>query len=302
VATGPAAIDAVIVAYNSRATLRGGVEPLAEMPDVSVVVVDNASPEDPLPAVAELPVTMVRAPRNGGFSYGCNLGALEGDAPYILLLNPDARIDAGSLGAMRAVLERDPAVGVVGPRILDDDGALLYSRRRYPRLRSTLAQALFLHRIFRTAAWSDEVVRDRGAYEQPGDVEWLSGACLLVRRSAFDQIGGLDEGFFLYCEDTDLCRRLADGGWAVRYEPGATARHEEGSSAPRHGLEAVHASSRVRYARKHSRRSAALVEVIMIALHEFTHAVVNMPSWPKARGHARALRAVVAPSTISVGA
>ena len=94
-------------------------------------------------------------------------------------------------------------------------------------------------------------MRDRGAYDEAGDAEWLSGACLLVRRSALEQIGGLDEGFFLYCEDTDLCERLADAGWGVRYEPGATARHEEGGSAPRHRLQAVHAASRVRYARKH---------------------------------------------------
>jgi N-acetylglucosaminyl-diphospho-decaprenol L-rhamnosyltransferase len=296
----PVGIDAVIVAYNSAATLRECVEPLAAMQDVAVVVVDNASPQDSLVAVADLPVTTVRAPRNGGFSYGCNLGAAEGTGPYVLLLNPDARIDAASLAAMRAVLDGDPGVGIVGPRILDEDGTLLYSRRRFPRLRSSLAQALFLQRVFTAADWSDEMVRDRAAYEVAGPAEWLSGACLMVRRSALEQIGGLDETFFLYCEDTDLCRRLADAGWGVRFEPAATARHAEGSSAPRDRLQAIHAASRVRYARKHATRSVALAEVALIALHELTHAVVNLPRWPKARGHARAFRAIIMPSKITV--
>jgi N-acetylglucosaminyl-diphospho-decaprenol L-rhamnosyltransferase len=300
VASTPAGIDAVIVAYNSAAALRGCVEPLAAMEDVAVVVVDNASPQDSLVAVADLPVTTIRAPRNGGFSYGCNVGAAEGDAPYVLLLNPDARIDAASVAAMRAVLDGDPSAGIVGPRILDDDGTLLFSRRRFPRLRSTLAQALFLQRVFPHAAWSDELDRDRAAYDRPGPAEWLSGACLMVRRTALEQIGGLDEAFFLYCEDTDLCRRLADAGWGVRFEPGATARHAEGSSAPRHRLQAIHAASRVRYARKHARPSVALAEVALIALHELTHAVVNLPRWPKARGHARAFGAVIMPSKITV--
>jgi len=296
----PTAIDAVVVAYNSGATLRGCVEPLTGIAAVSVTVVDNASPEDPLPAIAGLPVSAIRAPRNGGFSYGCNLGASGGGAPYVLLLNPDARIDAAGVDALREVLDRDPAAGIAGPRILDADGSLLYSQRRFPRLGSTLAQALFLHRIFRRARWSDELVRRPEAYERPGSPDWLSGACLLVRRSALEEVGGLDEGFFLYCEDTDLCRRLSRRGWGVRYVPGATARHSEGSSAPRAELQAIHARSRVRYARLHSGRALAALEIGAIALHELTHAVANVPRRPTLRGHARALRAVLTPSSGAV--
>jgi GT2 family glycosyltransferase len=286
-------IDAVIVSYNSRATLRGCVEPLARMEGVHVVVVDNASPEDPLDTIADLDVSVVRAPRNGGFSYGCNLGADQGSAPYVLFLNPDARIDAASLDALRAVLDADASVGVAGPRILDADGSLLRTQRRFPRPRSTFAQALFLQRLFPHAAFADELIHDEAAYERAGAVDWLSGACLLVRRAALADIGGMDEGFFLYCEDTDLSRRLLDAGYSTRYEPAATARHEEGSSAPRSTLLAVHARSRVHYARRHLSPAAAALDTAAVALHAATHAVANLRRRPVARGHALALRAVI---------
>jgi N-acetylglucosaminyl-diphospho-decaprenol L-rhamnosyltransferase len=285
-------IDAVIVSYNSRATLRGCVEPLARMDGVHVVVVDNASPEDPLDTISDLDVSIVRAPRNGGFSYGCNLGAEQGSAPHVLFLNPDARIDEPSLAALRGVLEADPSVGVAGPRILDADGTLLRSQRRFPRPGSTFGQALFLHRLFPNAAFADELIHDEAAYERPGTVDWLSGACLLVRRAALADIGGMDEGFFLYCEDTDLSRRLLDAGYSTRFEPSATARHEEGSSAPRSTLLAIHARSRVRYARRHLTPAAAALDTAAIALNAATHAVVNIRR-PEARGHALALRAVI---------
>jgi N-acetylglucosaminyl-diphospho-decaprenol L-rhamnosyltransferase len=285
-------IDAVIVSYNSRSSLRGCVEPLAAISDVTVFVVDNASPDDPLPSIADLEVEALRAPRNGGFSYGCNLGAARGRAPYVLFLNPDARIDARSLGALRDVLERDPAAGVVGPRTLDSNGILLPTQRREPRLRSTFGQAVFAHRLVRSAAWTDELVTEPEAYGRAGRPDWLSGSCLLVRREALEAIGGFDEGFFLYCEDTDVCRRLRDAGWGVRYEPAATAHHAGGASLPRHRLLAVHALSRVHYARKHRGRAAAIVETALVGLHAFTHALVNVRRGPQALGHARALRAI----------
>ena len=288
-------IDAVIVAYNGRDALRACVEPLARMADVNVVVVDNASPEDPIPAVADLDVTIVRAPRNGGFSYGCNLGVAEGSAPHVLFLNPDASIDAASLTALRAALADDPGAAVVAPRLLGHDGELLYSQRRFPRPLSTLGQALFAHRRFPLASWSDELVRDRAAYEVPGSPDWVSGACMLLRRDALEAIGGMDEGFFLYCEDTDVCRRLRNAGWGVRYVPSAAVRHGEGGSAPRSSLLEVHAQSRLRYARKHLSRRAARLDTAAVALNAATHALASVHRLPVARGHARALRSVVLP-------
>lgn len=287
-------VDVVVVSYNSGATIRGCVETLCALAWASVTIVDNASPEPCAPAIADLPVRYIPAPQNGGFSYGCNLGAVTGTAPYILLLNPDARIEPEGLAALVEALDGEGSVALAAPRILDDDGRLDWSQRRFPRLRSTLAQALFLQRLFPRAAWADELIRDPTAYAQPRAPDWVSGACVLVRRAALERLGGLDEGFFLYSEDTDLCRRVWSAGWRVRFEPAATARHVGGGSAPRHQTEWISARSRVHYARKHHGRFVAALYAGCVALRGLTHAAAWMHRPAIARAHAAAGKAALA--------
>jgi GT2 family glycosyltransferase len=290
-----ARVDAVVVSYNSRDTLRACVEPLSRMPGVAVTVVDNDSPDDALATIADLPLNVIRSGRNGGFAFGCNLGTAAGSAPYVLLLNPDARIDAAALDALCAVLDGDPQVAIAGPRTLADDGSLHHTQRNYPRARSSWAQALFLHRVFKRARWADEVIWDAAAYERPAAPEWLAGSCLLARRSALEAIGGFDERFFLYCEDVDLCHRLRDAGHEVRYVPAAVAHHVGGASAPRGTTLPIYARSRVLYARKYYRRPLVAIERVGVAVGEATHAAVSVPRPAKARAHVLALRAVLAP-------
>jgi N-acetylglucosaminyl-diphospho-decaprenol L-rhamnosyltransferase len=289
-------VDVVVVSFNSCEHLRGCVEPLVGIDDVRVTIVDNASSDGSLEAVADLPVTTISLERNGGFASGSNAGWRAGEGAYVLLLNPDARIDQESLYELVQALERDPAAGAAAPKILAASGELHYSQRRFPRLRSTYGQALFLHRIFPRATWADELVRREENYERAGSPEWVSGACMLVRRSALEELGGLDEGFFLYCEDTDLCRRLRNAGHDVRFEPEALALHEGGASSPRSGLLPVLAASRIRYARKHYGRLRVLLERIGIGLGAVTHLVAGRGGAAARSGHARALRAVLSGS------
>ena len=229
------AVDVVVVAYNSRTQLRDCLMPLVSAPDVHVIVVDNASPDQSLEVVRDLPVTAIQLARNGGFATGVNAGWRAGSAPYVLLLNPDARIDVASLRSLTRVLDEESRAGAVAPRIDHADGSLDFSQRRYPRLRSTYAQALFLHRVFPRATWTDELVRDEDAYARRGTPDWVSGACILVRREALVALEGLDEGFFMYAEDVDLCRRLRSAGYGIVFEPAAVVEHVGGASAPRAG-------------------------------------------------------------------
>ena len=291
---GRATVDVVVVAYNSRDTLRDCVEPLTRVPWVRVIVVDNASPDDSAAVIADLPVHVIRAPRNGGFAYGCNLGLAAGEAEHVLLLNPDARLGADGLAELVAALDAAPRAGAAGPRILDADGTLMWSQRRFPRLRSTYAQALFLARLAPRASWTDELIRDARRYDVPGTPDWLSGACLLLRRAAVADVGGLDEDFFLYSEETDLFRRLQMRGWTARYVPDATAHHDGGASAPRHTTKRIWAQSRVHYARKHHGRVVAALEAAGVALGGLTHAAVWLHRPSLARGHADAGRAALA--------
>jgi N-acetylglucosaminyl-diphospho-decaprenol L-rhamnosyltransferase len=288
-----APIDAVIVSYNSADTLRAAVEPLVALPGVTVTVVDNDSADGSLATIADLDVRAIASGRNAGFGFGCNLGAAAGHAAYVLFINPDARIDRAGLARMAAVLDAEPGVAIVGPRLCEEDGALIPSMRRYQRAGSTWAQALFLHRVMRRAPWANEIIHDPAAYAGARDAEWLSGACLLARRSVLEQLGGFDEGFFLYCEDMDLCARVRAAGFAVRYEPGATARHEGGHSAPRTSLFAVLATSRARFARKHSGGAAAAFTRLGLGVHAMTHLVAAVGRPAHRRGNAAALRSVV---------
>lgn len=285
----------VVVTHNNRTQIRNCVQALLDVEGVQVLVVDNASADGTPAETATLPVTAINLPTNDGFARGCNVGWRSGRSPFVLLLNPDARIDIDSLTRLVGVLERFPKVGAVGPRIVDSEGRLAFSQRSFPRLRSTYAQALLLHRVFPRASWTDELVRDAAAYERVGSPDWVSGACVLARRNLLETLAGLDEGFFLYCEDTDLCRRIRNAGYEIRYEPTATCRHEGGASSPRSSLLPVLAKSRIRYARKHHRRPVAALERIGVGLGAAVHVVVSRGGLGVRAGHARSLREALSP-------
>ena len=286
-------LDIVVVSYNSRDHLRSCVEAAAVLPEANVVVVDNASQDGSLETLAGLPVTAIALDDNVGFAAGCNAGWRSCAAPYVLFLNPDARIDAASLRRLVAVLEDEPEAGIAAPKIVHPDGALHFSLRRFPRLASTYGQALFLHRVFPRAAWADELVRDPRAYDAPSSPEWASGACLLVRRPLLERLGGFDERYFMYSEDTDLCRRVRNLGFDVRYEPSAVAVHVGGASAPRARMLPVLTDSRLHYARRHRSRAGAFADRIGLAVSSLTHALVGNPELRS--GHVRSLRKLVRP-------
>jgi N-acetylglucosaminyl-diphospho-decaprenol L-rhamnosyltransferase len=262
------AVDVVVVSYKSRTHLRACVEPLAGVPGIRVIVADNASPDDSLEAISDLQVTTLQLERNGGFSYGCNQGWRTGDAPYVLFLNPDAQMDPDSIRALAGVLDADPRVAMAGPRMLNAAGGLILTRRRFPRPATSFARALLLNRLLPRT--SELIPDEDGLYDRPGRCDWISGACMLVRRSVLERLGGFDEGFFLYCEDKDLAKRIHDAGYEVAYEPTALCIHQEGGSEPRPRLYGVLTTSRVRYARKHGGPAAAALERVGLGLLALT--------------------------------
>ena len=282
-------VDVVVVSFNSAGTLAGCIDPLCGFDEINVIVVDNASTDASVEVASSLPVTVLALEENRGFAHGCNRGWRAGSAEFALFLNPDARIDHAAIHRLEDVAQETTA-GLVAPRISDADGALEFSIRRFPRLRSTYSRALFLHRVFPRATWSDEDVRDPAEYERPHVVDWVSGACLLVRRDALEQLNGWDETFFHYGEDIDLCRRLWSHGFEVRFEPTAQAVHIGGASAPRPRLRPLMVSNRVRYARKHRRRPTALLEQGGAALEELTRAALTRKGSAARAGHLGALR------------
>lgn len=287
-----ALVDVVVVSYNSGDELRGCVEQLSRSPGVAVHVVDNASADGSVDVVRDLPLRIVPLDRNGGFGYGCNIGWRGGTAPYVLFLNPDARIAPQALDTLAAVLDADRSIGACAPRTLEPDGSLQHCQRRFPRARSTFARALFLHRLAPGAAWADEIVRAERDYAGRAYPDWISGACMLVRRDLLERLGGFDERFFMYSEDTDLCRRIRDAGFRIAYEPAATAIHVGGASAPRTALLPVLAASRLLYLRKHRGRGAELLERAGLALEAVVRMLFGRGGRAARAGHLRTLLTV----------
>lgn len=288
-----AIVDIVTVAYNSAGNLRQCVEPLSRLKDVCVVVVDNASSDGGLDTIGNLEVTSVRLGTNGGFAHGCNVGWRLGCAPYVLFLNPDATITAASIDRLVKELETDRAVGAAAPLIVHPDGSNAYSLRHFPRVISTFAQAFFLHRMLPTRSWTDELIRDPRRYRERWSPEWVSGACVLVRRSLLEQLDGWDERFFLFAEDMDLCRRIRDAGYAVVFDPEATCTHVGGASAPKDAMLPILMQSRLRYLAKHHGRIGRSLHRVGLGLSALTHFALGRDA---RRGHLAAFLVAASPS------
>ena len=226
-------IEFVVVAYRSSGELTGCLDSIAVYAPAGseVVVVDNASPDDSATIAGSRPIPprIVSSATNLGFGGGCNLGAANSSADALFFLNPDARLRPGATALLLAALEGDSALAVVGPRVIDPTGeSRAASAGAEPSLRSNLGHFLALGRIpgigrfFKPVYLADCRTRNRP--------DWVSGAAMLVRKSAYDEIGGFDERIFMYMEDVDLCRRFREKGWAVGYEPDAVVEHVMGHS------------------------------------------------------------------------
>jgi GT2 family glycosyltransferase len=260
------AVDVVVVAYRSRRHLAACLEPLVGRPELNLVVVDNDCPERSGEIAAALGATVLRNERNVGFGAACNRGAAAGGAPAILLLNPDAVIQADGVAALAARLDADPGLGAVGPRLDREDGSTERSIGRAPRAVATLAEALYVHRIAPSAEWASEFAAD--GYDREQEVEWLVGACLCVRRADYEAIGGFDERFFLYGEDVDLCLRLRERGKRVLYDPAVVAIHHGSGSGSRLAQAELVTQGRVVCARLHTHGASYAGLRAAIALHD----------------------------------
>lgn len=228
-------LAAVIVDYNAGPELRGALQSIAsEMAGRAWegVVVDNASTDGSSDYAWEFAphARVLRNADNVGFGRGVNQGVAASRAPLILIMNPDCRLEPGALATMRAELEARKTCAIVGPRVLDPDGSEQGSARGDPDMFTGLfGRTGPLRHLLPSSAASRRNVVSTG--RESATVDWVSGACMLVRRSAFDDVGGFDARYFLYWEDADLCRRLRSRGHEIRYVPAATAVHQVGQSS-----------------------------------------------------------------------
>lgn len=255
-----------------------------------IAVVDNASEDRIAEELASrVPgARLIRESVNRGYGAACNRGARESSRPYLLFLNSDARVRPGAVARLEAALERDPQAAAAGPRLVDPEGRAQPSIRLLPtpwRIfceSSGLASAAGGREPF---AGHTATRQDHGAARS---VEALMGAALLVRRRDFDSVGGFDEAFFLYAEETDLMRRWRDLGRRILFVPEAEVEHVGGRSGGDRLFGQLHASL-VRYVAKHhgagpARAAAAALDTG--AALRWAAALLT----PGERGRARRLR------------
>lgn len=250
----------VIVNYRTEAALGECLASLGTRADpgaIEVIVVDNSATL----AASGLPrrfpwARFLENRENLGFAGASNQGLRLARGRHLLLLNPDTVVGDGALPALIGYLDAHPEVGAVGARLLDADGSLQYSCRRFPGyLTIFFGRYSLMTRLLPWNPISRRYLYLDWDHRTPAEVDWLSGACLMVRREVLESVGPLDDGYFLFVEDMDWCRRIRDAGWRIVYVPDAVVTHKVGASRGPVPSSVVWARHRgmFRYVRKHFR-------------------------------------------------
>jgi GT2 family glycosyltransferase len=259
-------LSIVVVSWNVRELLRACLNSVTESLGSGkgqalasqVIVVDNASTEGSVEMIRKgFPeIHLIVNARNLGFTKGNNQGIAFSDGRHVLLLNPDTEIVGDALGEMVAYMDDHHRVGALGPQLLHSDGQVQSSRRRFPDLRTAYVESTFLRPRFAESA----ILERYYVLDKPDDetqaVDWVVGACLLMRRETLEEVGDLDESFFMYSEELDWCYRTKARGWEVVYLPTAQVIHHLGKSSEQ-VLPVRHIQferSKVLYFRKHHGR------------------------------------------------
>lgn len=293
-------ISIILVSWNVRDLLRqclGSVNnqqsTLLGPPSAEIIVVDNASTDSTVQMLRdEFPAVRVIAnSQNVGFTRGNNQALAQARGRYLFLLNPDTELAPNTLAKLTAYMDTHPRVGIVGPKLFYGDGSVQSSRRRFPSLATAFLESTKLQDWFpRNHALTTYYMLDT-TDDETLQVDWVNGSAMFVRRELYEQIGGLDEQFFMYSEELDWCYRAKQAGWQVVYLPDARVTHYEGKSSE----QAVAArdiyfhSSKVSYFRKY--RGALVAECLrQFLLLTFVYQIVEEGlKW--LLGHKRSLRA-----------
>lgn len=274
----PVDVAAVVVTYNSEdhiSDLLDSIPAAMGALDYSVVVVDNGSTDGTLAILDARKDCVVVRSTNVGYAGGMNRAVKASpECDAILILNPDATLDAGSVPAMRDVLSK-PGIGIVAPKVRESDGSLSPTLRRGPTMGRVGGLSFTGWPMF------TERIEEPSAYEVEHEVEWAVGAILLIDAHCYRSLGGMDESYFLYSEETDFSLRAKDAGWATVYTPSAGAMHVGGGSGESSTTHTMKILNRVRLYRRRTDVVRASVYFGLTVLVELRRALLgHAKSWP----------------------
>lgn len=288
-------LSIVIVNWNVKDLLAHCLESIfrtCEGLEIEVIVIDNASADGSPQMIRERfpQVCLIANERNAGFTRANNQGIAVAKGRYILLLNPDTEVLDGALSTMVCYMDAHPNVGALGPRLLHSDGRVQSSRRRFPTLTTAFLESTILQQWFpRNRILRRYYCLDHSDEEEQ-EVDWVVGACLMMRREALDKVGLLDEHFFMYSEEMDWCYRVVKRGWRVVYLPSAQVVHHEGRSSsqvvPQRHI--YFQSSKVYYFRKYFGLWGEILRWFLLGTYAYQMGIEGL-KW--LIGHKRPLRA-----------
>jgi GT2 family glycosyltransferase len=266
-------LSITICSWNTIVDLRDCLQSLREAKgeaDFEVVVVDNASVDgSPDMVEKEFPeFRLLRQTVNLGFTGGHNLALKERKGRDAALLNSDTVVHPGAIRKLSEFMKDRPDVGIVGPKLLNPDGSLQFSCRRWPDPMAAIYRNTFIGKLFPGNRAARDYLMQEWDHNDTREVDWVSGAAMFLRAELLDKIGGLDNTLFMYCEDTDICRRAWNAGFKVMYLHDAVITHAIGRSTDRVANKMIirHHRSMFRYYRKHTvREQFILLRPLMLA-------------------------------------
>jgi hypothetical protein len=275
-------VSIVILNYKQRGLVKQCIKGIVSSQpqlEYEIIVVDNASNDGTLemvetvftppeehqltlpvaPSMKIPPIITIQAERNGGFAIGNNLGIAKARGTYIMVINPDIAVVPGSIEAMHLFMEQHSDIGILGPKLINPDGSVQHSCRRYPNFFTPLYRRTFFGHLPFARRSLDYYLMVDFDHVTSTDVDWLFGACLFIRTSVVEKVGAFDERFFMYFEDLDLCRRVWQAGYRVTYLVTITMVHyHQRLSAERSGLLGllshggrIHVASGIKYFAKY---------------------------------------------------
>lgn len=266
-----ATVSILVVTYNNADSVEDLIASLRQEAAalcLRVVVSDNGSSDDTVRLLRRhRDVLVLENQANLGYAGGINMArTLVGDCEAVLVLNPDLTVAPGAISALLTRMRRSNA-GIVVPKLLESDGTTYNSLRREPSLTRALGDAVFGAKLPSRPGWTTEIDFDSESYAHPHQIDWATGAALLVESGLENRLGAWDEQFFLYSEETDYFRRAREAEASIWYEPAASMTHRMGGSGSSTDLNALMAVNRIRYARKHQSARYATAFHALVALH-----------------------------------